>query len=554
MENVAVIKDQPFEADIKTSSGHRSKRKFRVRTIGIKREFIDKISKQETSEGSRADPLEKLYTTGRIIPPPYNLNELATLVERSNILQECLDAICVNVGGFGYMFRPRSIQDDLKKQFEIDIESERINLQLYWESICSDYSFIEARKRMRRDLESVGNGYFELIESVNGDSIVEINHIQGHSIRLGRVSDTPQEYNLFRVNPQRNFKVEAIRRKKRFRNFVQVDQSGKKLVWFKEWRDPRKMSKTTGKYEHEGDSIDASDEASALYHFKIYSSKSPYGIPRFVGRYPAIEGSRRSEEINYFTMGNNLVPSAFLSVEDGEFTDGTIERLTELVETQIGEDLNYSKFMILEAESTLEDPMPGQSGKARIRIDPMASIQPKDQMFQDYDRNNQDKIRRAWRLPPLFLGMAEEYTRATADASRRVGDEQVFAPEREAVDWFANQLQMSMGARFHIFKTKTPNITDNIELIKAMGIAEKSGGMTPRRANVLMEDIFDGTLGPLPEKVDPDIPYSLQFAWAQTAGKIAQVGNEDDNKDINRSVRIDWDWAEEYIANITRDV
>lgn len=555
MSKPEVLKEQSFEGAIRTPKGAIRKRKFKLRTIGVKRQAL-KLPKEpgdETepdSKGSQANPLEKLYEEGRIIRPPYDLNKFMALVEESNVLQECLDAMSVNVGGFGYVFRPRLMPDNAKKSFEKDIVREKIELHLFWESVCTDFSFVEARKRMRRDMESVGNGYFEVIPTMDDKRVAELQHIQGHSIRLGILSDEAQEFSFYRVNPAKNWEIEIVKRKKRFRNFVQVDQSGKKLVWFKEWRDPRKMSKSTGRYEGEKGQapITKEDEATALAHFKIYNGRSPYGVPRFAGRFPSIEGSRRSEEINYFTMGSNMVPSCFICVEDGELTDETIERLQELLETGIGEDMNYSKFVLLEAETTIEDPMPGTSGKARIRVEPMTKIQPKDQLFQEYDKNNQNKIRQAWRIPPIFIGRADDYTRATADASRRIGDEQVFAPEREAVDWFANQLNMSMGARFHLFKTKTPNITDNNELVKAMGIAEKSGGMTPRRANVLLEDIFDGTIGPLPKGIDPDIPYSLQFAWAQTAGKVAAG---EGGGAVSRS--IETDWADDYLKDILRD-
>lgn len=540
MSSSTVLKTQSFEGEIKTTQGQIRKRKFKLRTIGIERQTPQ--NKSLTSVGSQAVPLEQYYTAGKLIQPPYDLNDLALLVEHSNILNECLDVMSVNIGGFGYTFRPRLMSDKVKEKFELDIKNEKISLQIFWESICSDHSFIEARKRMRRDLESLGNGYFELIPTISNNQISEIKHIPGHSIRLGKMSDNAIEYDFYRVNPAKNWEIEIIKRKKRFRNFVQVDRTGQNLVWFKEWRDPRLMDKRTGEYS---DGVSLANQATSLAHFKIYNGRSPYGIPRYIGRYVAILGSRRSEEINYFTMGSNMVPSCFVCVEDGELTKDSIDRLNEILETQIGEDLNYSKFVLLEAETTVDDPVPGQSGKARIRVEPMAKVQPKDQLFQAYDLNNQNKIRHAWRIPAIFVGRSDDYSRATASASRQLADEQVFAPEREPIDWFANQLIISMGARFHMFKTRTPNITDNTELIKAMGIAEKSGGMTPRRADVLLEDIFDGSVGPLPHEIDPDIPYSLQFAWAQNALKVPE-GKEEMSREKS-------DWTDEYLNELLRE-
>ena len=36
----------------------------------------------------------------------------------------------------------------------------------------------------------------------------------------------------------------------------------------------------------------------------------------------------------------------------------------------------------------------------------------------------------SFRLPPIFVGITSDYTRATASESREVAEEQVFEPER----------------------------------------------------------------------------------------------------------------------------
>lgn len=76
---------------------------------------------------------------------------------------------------------------------------------------------------------------------------------------------------------------------------------------------------------------------------------------------------------------------------------------------------------------------------------------------------------------------------------------------------------MPLGARYHYFRSNHPNITDDIELIRMMGLAERSGGMTPRRANAIVEDVFGGEIGPMPEGIPLDVPYSFTFAQAQKA-------------------------------------
>jgi hypothetical protein len=66
-----------------------------------------------------------------------------------------------------------------------------------------------------------------------------------------------------------------------------------------------------------------------------------------------------------------------------------------------------------------------------------------------------------------------------------------------------------------VLRHNHPNITDDIELIRLMGIAEKSGAMTPRRADRIIRDVFQDDIGPMPEGIDLDKPFSISFAEAQ---------------------------------------
>lgn len=548
-EHAEIVKESSFEGEVKSPKGKIRKKRFNVKVIKLKRQgHLEPKNKDDSEPHSQQEKsdLEKLLVEGKLIKTPYDLNQLVALVEISNVLRECLDTMCINIEGFGHLFRPRLLTDENKNKYEKEIYNELADLDAFFDIICSEYSFPEARKRMRYDLESTGNGYFEIIRNLAG-KISEVLHIPGHTVRLSKLDEDFTKYSVYVVVPseQDGWVVESVIRKKRFRRFVQVDDTGQVISWFKEWGDPRIIDKRDGSVKDE--KLNFQFRATELKHFKVYSPRTPYGVPRYIGRYVSILGSRRSEEVNYFTMGSNQVPSAFIMVEDGALTEGSVDRLKELVESGIGEDLNYAKFVLLEAETDEEEAITGMGGKARVKVEPMTKIQPEDQLFQKYDKNNQDKVRQAWRIPPIFVGRSEDYTRATAQASRTLADEQVFAPERGTVDHWVNQLIRQLNIRFHIFKSKTPNITDNSELIKAMGIAEKSGGMTPRRADVLLQDIFDGQVGPQPTGIDLDIPYSLQFAQAQNAGKIAQA-QATQNEGVEREI----DWVDEYLDSLLR--
>ena len=71
-----------------------------------------------------------------------------------------------------------------------------------------------------------------------------------------------------------------------------------------------------------------------------------------------------------------------------------------------------------------------------------------------------------------------------------------------------------MEAKYHVFKSNSPNTTDNSELVRILSGAEKTGGMTPRIARQVLEDILGIDLPPFTADFDPDTPFSLTMAQA----------------------------------------
>jgi len=555
----------PFKAEIETADGGKRNIPTHLTVIGVKKPegAQETVERKKGNKESNLKTLEKqeTYLDKRLLPPPYNISELVYLEEVSNVLRECIDAMVVNVEGFGHTFRARETDEAFQDKFNQDIKEELRRAEAWVTTLGVDISLVELRKRMRRDLELSGNGYWEIVKNKK-DTASEIHQIPTQWMRLSKQDEdfTKMTIPLVETNEESGYVIKRKTVNKRFRRFVQVDSSGKALVWFKEYGDPRLISKLDGKVVPEEDrkKFPRENRANEVIHFKIYSPRTPYGIPRHIGRYPSILGSRRSEEVNFFSLDNHI-PSMFIMVENGSLTDASIQRLQELIETQVSPDPNYSKFILLEAEADINEIIPGQVGAPSITVKSMHEAQRTDEMFQKYDRNNQDKVRQAWRLPPLFIGRSDDYTRATALTSRRVADEQIFAPERETVDSWMNRLMLDANYRFFIFKSRTPNVTDNETLVRMMMASERSGGMNAERCNTLMNDVFEGTLGPMPEGIDLNIPYSLQFAQAQNAQRPPEEFDGDPHgrpamdgaiTGTNNDERSAGDWVDNYLRSI----
>jgi capsid portal protein len=316
---------------------------------------------------------------------------------------------------------------------------------------------------------------------------------------------------------------------------------GDRLIWFKEAGDPRKLNKCTGEYS---DSVKPDEEATALIHHRVYSPYTPYGVPEWIGALFAFFGTREAEELNYNTL-RNPTPSMFIIVENGVLTPGSITRLKEFIE-QANRSSSMTKAILLEGEPSDEaSPNPQQF---RIKVEPLTAMQVKDELYQEFTKNGRDTIRQSFRLPPIFVGRADDYTRATADVSRDIADEQVFAPDRDEDDEQFNRWVTigSWEAVYWTLKSLNPNITSDETLVKMANALEKSGGMTPRLANMIARDVLNRP-APLPKEIDPDVPYSLQFARAQGGG--GEVTQQAVEQMIDMRKRLEDELADRFWSN-----
>jgi PBSX family phage portal protein len=455
---------------------------------------------------------------------------LATLPENNSELLQCIEAMSTNIEATGHRFVPRvkfkkGDADKADQDLKSEVQAEQVRLQNFF-MYATQESFPEFRGRLRVDKEATGNCYFEVVRDSAGN-VQTFAHIPSYQVRLGRLDDEPRlvDRKILELQADGSVKVTVVKEWRRFRRYVQSrfissqglrsTVQGHKIHWFKEFGDPQQY------YADSGNVIPADQlakvpvhkRANEVIHQRIYSARSPYGLPRFIGNLLAIFGDRASEEINYTTFRNNNIPSMAVLVSNGQLTEGTIQRIESFVESQVQGSDNYSKFLIIEGEPIEDEGDDG--GQFKIDIKPLTADQHKDALFQNYSANNQDKVRRAFRLPPIFVGRSDDYTQTTAESSRRLADEQIFAPERMIFDELMNRLIFpEMGIIYHKYKSNTPNTTDNSQLVKILAGSEKTGGMTPEISRSIMEDILGQPLPGFPEGFKADVPFSLTMAEA----------------------------------------
>jgi PBSX family phage portal protein len=528
--NSLALKKQMDEID------NRSGQRVRAIVFKASGDAIDPGKAKEKVPHSKSLPDDAFESLAQeILDPPYDPRRLLLLSEWSTALSSCGEAMEVNVPGFGNTITAAFPQDppaDLKDE----VRMEELALKNDLSVLARGKSLTKWRRQDRRDRTFTGNSYVEVIRSSKGEWVA-VKRLKSYRMRLLRQDRYLTEYEIKAPQAREDGTVEYIKipDAKRFRRFVEaISGTSPNLSsnaveeysyrYYKEYGDPRVLDNESGEYvdkekqddfDGEGNEMPDSRKASEVYHFGD-SDRSPYGIPGWISALASVLGTRSGELVNLHTLENNGVPSMVVTVSNGRLTEDTIERIQQFVDNHVKGNANYSTFLVMEGEGDIEG---DETNHVKINITPLADTQVRDMLFGEYIEKNERRVAQAFRIAPIYLGAVGQYNKATADISRRLTDEQVFAPERDEDDWWFNTVLFSeWEIKYHKFITNTPNITDSRDLI-AMGTAlERTGAMTPRIGREIAREVFPklaqflafGEKGK--DTLDPDMPFSLTMA------------------------------------------
>jgi hypothetical protein len=291
-------------------------------------------------------------------------------------------------------------------------------------------SFLTIRRKLRRDLEEVGNAFMEVLRNTK-DEIMFARHIDAKTIRLVKL-DAP----VPSIKPvvRGGVEIEAVL-DVRERRYVQV--IGGKYVFFKDFGAARDVDRDTGKWAAGGGKtpsdkkrVPAEKRGTELIHFiNKKDPETPYGLPRWISSAPSVVGSRKAEEFNLDFFDSGGVPPLLVIVQGGRLAEDA-ERV--LKENFMATGRSRHQAAVLEAFGTTGDIDSAQN--VRVTIERFGSERQKDSMFEGYISRCDVRTQRSFRMPPLFLGLAQDQNFATAYASYTVAEAQVFAPERREFD------------------------------------------------------------------------------------------------------------------------
>ena len=447
----------------------------------------------ERRDETRQLPSEDEFTTNEllqkvVILPPYNPKALYYIIERSNMVPQCIDAMVTNIAGYGWEIIPQSDQTPIDEQ-------EREILQSFIDSANSQESLTTVHGKVVKDFESLGWTFLECIrDRLRRPAIIR--HAKGGDIRLAYKNDQPI---TVRYDVLRGPRVQTVTEVRYFRRYLQT--VGGKTVYFKEWGDPRKMNYKTGEFADGNNPVPEELEATELIHFR-QDSPDAYGTPRWISQLPSILGSREAEEVNLRYFEDNTVPPLMLTVAGGRLTSQSFNELQRVLQKEgLGKD-RQNRILLIEAvpeRESLDD-----KGSVQLKVDKLTSERPSDGLFKAYDESNQAKIRSSFRLPPVIVGMSQDVTFATANVSAFIAEIQVFAPERRSYDEVYNKTIVTGAAGLNLktcmLRSKAPQITNPEMLIKALTALNVMGAVTPRTAIDVANRVMQTNLPQYPEK------------------------------------------------------
>lgn len=371
------------------------------------------------------DEFRNMYITSigeqGIIPPPYNLRKLDQLAgEENNTLGPCVEAMVTNIDGTGYDFelKGEANEDD---EDDAKIDELRDFFGEPWEGV----SFLTIRKMLRRDMERTGNAYLEIIRNAK-DEIMFFKYVDAKMIRLVTLD---QEVAVDVVVKRRGKEVK-VPMMKRERRYVQL-VNGVSKVYFREFGASRDLDKTNGKFAAKGERLGFQKRGSELIHFKaLPDSDSPYGLPRWINQLPSVLGSRKAEEFNLEFFDAGGIPPVLILLQGGTLNPETKGALDVKMSSGSAASRNRAQVLeIMPSGGTFNSP-----NQARVTVERFGAERQEDSMFGDYDARCATNIQVAYRIPPIFLGKAQDYAFASAVASYAVGEAQVFKPERDEFD------------------------------------------------------------------------------------------------------------------------
>lgn len=475
---------------------------------------IDDLFKAPLEKKQQEDVLDEfssLYSKHNLIEPVYSFATLDIIYDQSDVLEECIDAYAENIDGFGYQLQ--YLGKDQTKKTDKEMAEEQ-TLKDFFDNANENESWVSIRKKLRKDVERLGNGAFEFVRNLNG-VLAMVYHIPFTILRCTKMHPDPVTID---VQIKRGGKLIDVKVRKYFRRWAQVREGGQVLTWFKSYGDTRVMDANTGEFVSSAKGIRVATE---IMQFR--TRETTYGVPRWMGNIPDVLGRRSAQYINYDLMNSQGIPPMVVMVSGGSLTDESMTELKTVIRGMRGKE-KWNKVALL--ESTPENTGLEDRGNAKIELKNLTEYRKDDLMFEKYLGTTEETTRHTFRLPRMYIGSSIAFTHSTSVVARITAEEQVFMPKRSDFDEVVNRQVINKELKIYSFKyvTKGPKIVGSKELAAGVDIFSKVGAFTINHAISMANEAFGLQMTSFTEKwADYPIPIVLKLVELGQLGDIDTI-------------------------------
>lgn len=445
----------------------------------------------------------------RIMEPVYGYKQLIKMALSSTILRQCVDSYVTNIESYGMELE--YIGPEGQEQSRA-AQNEKARIQRIVAGLTNDERPIQKhREDSRIDKELLGARCFEILRDAAG-RVVGFDHVPTVTIR---VTTREREYTTYN---EYDAKVGvSVTKRRRFRRFVQINENGKK-TFFKEYGDPRPINPENGNVDY---SLSIEDEATEIFYDSLYFPGTPYGVPRWAGAIPALLGAREAEMVNLNFFRDNAIPAMAVLVSGGALTEESFEKIDNYI-TGVRGAASMNRIVVMEAVSDGAEAaaIDGSLPAPKIDIKPMLSERQHEGLFAAYISDTERKTRSSFRLPPIYIGSASEYNRASAFASMLTADQQIFVPERRSWDEMFDRIVLAThGVSYWRARSAGPGLQDPAEVSKIVQTLGKEGALTPNVAIKIANRYLDADIQPVMEEWG-DLPFSIIMSYVNNGDTV----------------------------------
>ena len=421
--SVVEYRSQSDEVDLFSRSANEV-RKMDGITPALKRKTTRELQKfQRGTGGAKTKREERDEITGynlfEVVMPPYNLDYLAMLYEKSSPHAAAVKAKVKNIAGLGYQFvesdstkeildRAEGNEDKLSRMRR-RLSRGRRELETWLDSCNEEDEFDETLSKLWTDYETTGNAYLEIGRKTNGD-IGYLGHIPSTTLRIRKARD----------------------------GFVQIISN--RAVFFRNFGD----TKTTDPIGHDS-------RPNEIIHLKKYTpTHGYYGVPDIISAMSAVTGNEFSSRFNLDYFENKAVPRYVIVIKGGALSSRSEQQILEFFQASL-KGKNHR---------TLYVPLPADEDGKKVSFE-MKPVETgtQDSSFNNYRKGNLNEILMAHGVPISKVSMAEGVSLAAARDADKTFKEQVCRPDQRVLEKKLNKIVKELTDVF-ILKLNELSLTD----------------------------------------------------------------------------------------------